>query len=123
MRALVVDDSRSVRMILRGYLHELGFETLEAPDGQAAILILQQYTDLKLVLVDWNMPVMDGFTFLQSVRAQPAYAHLKIVMVTTETEAAQVLRALSAGANEYIMKPFSREVLSAKIQMLDLFED
>jgi two-component system chemotaxis response regulator CheY len=123
MLALVIDDSRSVRLIIRGFLHEAGLETVEAADGQAALEQLRCNPDVRLILVDWNMPVLDGLAFIQAVRAQPAYRGVKIVMATSETEAAQVARALAAGADEYLMKPFTKEVLIAKLQMLDVFEE
>jgi two-component system, chemotaxis family, chemotaxis protein CheY len=123
MLALVIDDSRSVRLIIRGFLHEAGLETVEAADGQAALEQLRSNPDVRLILVDWNMPVLDGLAFIQAVRAQPAYRGVKIVMATSETEAAQVARALAAGADEYLMKPFTKEVLIAKLQMLDVFEE
>ena len=77
------------------------------------------HTDL--VLVDWNMPVMDGLEFIQAVRGQRIYDPVRIVMVTTETESDQMNRAMAAGANEYVMKPFTRDVLVAKLSMLDVF--
>jgi two-component system chemotaxis response regulator CheY len=123
MLALVIDDSRSVRLIIGGYLREAGIESVEAADGLAALEQLRRNPDVRLLLVDWNMPVLDGLAFIQAVRAQPAYRGVKIVMVTSETEAAQVARALSAGADEYLMKPFTKEVLIAKLQLLDVFEE
>ncbi len=123
MRALVIDDSRSVRLIVGGYLQEAGLEVVEAADGQAALEQLRSNPDVRLILVDWNMPVLDGLSFIQAVRAQPAYRGVKIVMATSETEAGQVARALAAGADEYLMKPFTKEVLIAKLQMLDVFEE
>lgn len=73
-----------------------------------------------LALVDWNMPVMDGLEFITQVRRQGVYADLKIVMVTTESESEQIMRAMAVGANEYVMKPFTKEVLEAKLSMLDV---
>jgi two-component system chemotaxis response regulator CheY len=121
MRALVVDDSRAVRVIIRNILLEMGNEVVEAGDGREALEQLRQHPDVELVLVDWNMPVMNGLDFIHAVRAQHTYDGVRIVMVTTETESDQVRRALSAGANEYVMKPFSREILIAKLSMLDVF--
>ena len=82
---------------------------------------MQRNPDVELVLVDWNMPEMNGLDFIRAVRAQRAYDGVRILMVTTETESEQVSRALNAGANEYVMKPFSKEVLVAKLNMLDVF--
>jgi len=95
----------------------------EAEDGREGLDMLQNHPDIGLILVDWNMPVLDGLGFIRAVRAQPDWADLKLVMVTTETESSQVARALEAGANEYIMKPFDKDILTAKLTLLDLFEE
>jgi two-component system, chemotaxis family, chemotaxis protein CheY len=121
MRALVIDDSRAVRVIIRSILREMSLEVVEAGNGQEGLDQLLAFPDVELVLVDWNMPVMDGLEFIQNVRAQKSYRSLKIVMVTTETESDQINRAMHAGANEYVMKPFTKEVLIAKLSMMDLF--
>ncbi len=118
--ALVIDDSRVVRSILRKYLSELGMLVLEAGDGAQALDILAEHPEIVLALVDWNMPVMDGLQFIIEVRRQGIYPDLKIVMVTTESESEQIMRAMAAGANEYVMKPFTKEVLEAKLSMLDV---
>ncbi len=121
MKALIIDDSRAVRAFIRPILQELGYETFEAPNGLAGLEVLTTHDDIQIVLVDWNMPEMDGLEFIQRVRSQSEFSALKIMMVTTETEAEQMLLAMNAGANEYVMKPFGREVLLAKLGMLDLF--
>jgi two-component system chemotaxis response regulator CheY len=123
MQALVIDDSRAVRMLVGNILREQGFEVCEAAHGQEGILQLQENSEISLVLVDWNMPIMDGLEFIKSVRAQRAWDGVRIVMVTTETESEQVQRAITAGANEYVMKPFTREVLVAKLSLLGAFEE
>ena len=123
MRALVIDDSRAVRIIIRNILREIGMEVVEAGNGREALEQLQQNPDVELVLVDWNMPEMNGLDFIRAVRSQRAYDAVRIVMVTTETESEQVDRALKAGANEYLMKPFNKEVLVAKLNLLDVFEE
>jgi len=123
MRALVIDDSRVVRIIIGNILRELGMEVLEAGDGQQALEQLKQAPDVGLALVDWNMPVMNGLEFILAVRSQRSYDRMRIMMVTTETESEQVTRALNAGANEYVMKPFTKDVLIAKLNMLDVFEE
>jgi two-component system chemotaxis response regulator CheY len=120
MRALVIDDSRAMRTILRGMLREAGFETIEAGHGGEALAQLAAHPDVGLALLDWNMPVMDGYEFLTRVRARVEFRDLRIMMVTTETEADQVAKALAAGADEYLMKPFGKEALFAKLSMLDL---
>src|SRR5262245_52598030 len=113
MRALVIDDSRAVRIIINKILQEIGMEVAEAANGADAMEQLRRLPDVDLILVDWNMPVMDGLEFIKSVRAQRAFDTVRIIMVTTETESEQVTRALEAGANEYVMKPFTKDILVA----------
>ncbi len=120
MRALVVDDSRAIRSIIGKAVKELGFEVLEAGHGREALERLEAAGPVELVLVDWNMPEMNGFDFVVAARANPAWKDMIIMMVTTETEMAQMQRALEAGANEYVMKPFTRDVLREKLQLVGL---
>ncbi|HYY80826.1 MAG TPA: response regulator [Actinomycetes bacterium] len=119
MRALVVDDSKAIRVILGRILKELGFETFEAGDGREALDRLAEVGAIDLALVDWNMPEMNGLDFVRSVRAD-GYDDMTMIMVTTETETEQVVRALAAGANEYVMKPFSKDMLVEKLDLLGL---
>src|SRR5262245_18636289 len=121
MRALVIDDSRTVRTIIRKALGEVGLEVAEAANGREGLEQLRANEDVQIVLVDWNMPEMNGLEFVRAVRAERAYDPVRIMMVTTETEQEQVVRALEAGANEYLMKPFTKEVLVAKLSLLDVF--
>ncbi|MGD0293552.1 MAG: response regulator [Terracidiphilus sp.] len=121
MRALIIDDSRFVRGYLRGLLEEKGFECEEAADGKAGMDRLTSCPSFDLALVDWNMPVMDGLEMLKKLRAE-GYAGLKVLMVTTEAENDYILRALDAGADEYLMKPFDDEALTEKLAMLGLVE-
>jgi two-component system chemotaxis response regulator CheY len=123
MQALVIDDSRAVRMLIGAILREQGFDVLEAGHGQEGLERLEQNPEIRLVLVDWNMPVMDGLEFIQTVRKTPRWNDVQLVMVTTETESEQVQRAITAGANEYVMKPFTPEVLVAKLSLLGAFEE
>ncbi len=120
VRALVVDDSSTMRSILRLTLRGAGFEVIEAANGTEGLDRLQKSGRVDLALVDWNMPEMNGFEFLCAARANHAYDDTKIVMVTTETEIAQVKAALDRGANEYIMKPFTRDAVIEKIQLMNL---
>jgi len=120
MRALVVDDSRAMRMILKQILRELDFEVFEASHGLEALERLREIGCVELALVDWNMPQMLGIDLVTEVRKQSALGAMKIMMVTTETEMEQVQRALSAGADEYVMKPFTREVILEKLGLLGL---
>ena len=119
MRALIVDDSRFVRGYLRGLLEEKGFECEEAADGQAGMDLLTSQQPFDLALVDWNMPVMNGLEMLKKLRTD-GFAGLKVMMVTTEAENDYILRALDAGADEYLMKPFDDEALNEKLAMLGL---
>jgi two-component system chemotaxis response regulator CheY len=119
MRALVIDDSRTVRAIIGKILRDEGLEVVEAANGREGLERLRQPPGVELVLVDWNMPEMNGLDFIKAVRADRAYDPVRIMMVTTETEQQQVVRALEAGANEYVMKPFTRDILVAKLSLLD----
>jgi two-component system, chemotaxis family, chemotaxis protein CheY len=123
MRALVIDDSRTVRIIIGKILREMGMEVCEAGNGLEALEQLKQNPDVELLLVDWNMPEMNGFDFLRAVRSQRAYDAVRILMVTSEAQSEQVIMALNAGANEYLMKPFSKDVLMAKLNLLDVFQE
>jgi two-component system chemotaxis response regulator CheY len=117
MRALIVDDSRFVRGYLRGLLEEMGIECEEAADGQAGLDLLHCGRSFDLAMVDWNMPVMNGFDMLQRLRAE-GFSSLRVIMVTTEAENEFIVRALNAGADEYLMKPFDDEALNEKLAML-----
>jgi two-component system chemotaxis response regulator CheY len=121
MRALIVDDSRFMRGFLRGLLQQKGVECEEAPDGRCALVILHSGRTFDLALVDWNMPEMNGLEMLRQLRAE-GYSELKVMMVTTEAENEFIERALDAGADEYLMKPFDDEALSEKMAMLGLVE-
>ena len=96
-------------------------EVVEADNGRTGLEQMRHTPDVELILVDWNMPEMNGLEFIQAIRAQRVYDSIRILMVTTETDHEQVTRALRAGANEYMMKPFTKEVLLAKLYMLDVF--
>jgi two-component system, chemotaxis family, chemotaxis protein CheY len=121
MRALVVDDSRAMRMILTRILNEVGFEdVLQAGDGSQALAALEEGPLPEVALVDWNMPVMDGLGFINACRANPAYRGITLMMVTTESEQAQIVRALAAGAHEYVMKPFTADAIVDKLALLGL---
>jgi two-component system, chemotaxis family, chemotaxis protein CheY len=121
MRALIVDDSRFVRGFLRGLLKERGIDCEEAADGLAGMNRLRDGEPFDFALVDWNMPVMNGLEMLQRMRAE-GFADVKVMMVTTEAENDFIIRALDAGADEYLMKPFDDEALSEKLAMLGLVE-
>lgn len=119
MTAMVVDDSRAMRIILRKTLSEIGYAVSEAAHGREALDILANgQPQLDLMLIDWNMPQMNGLELVKAIRALPAYAGTVLMMVTTETETDQVMLALEAGANEYVMKPFTRDVIESKLRLL-----
>ncbi len=120
-KALVVDDSRTIRTILRRLLAELGFEVCEAADGKQALAVINaEGTAVSLVLTDWNMPEMDGLDLLKRLRQNPDLSLLKIIMVTTETELDRMVSALEAGANEYVMKPFTKDILKEKLELIGI---
>lgn len=118
MHALIVDDSRAMRRILRQIVEPLGFEIAEAGHGLEGLQRLDEQPDTELALVDWNMPEMNGLEFVKAVRANPVYERMKLMMVTTETEPAKMARALMAGVDEFVMKPFTKEILLDKLQLI-----
>lgn len=118
MKALVVDDSKAMRMLLVRMLKGMGWETFEAGNGREAIDRLSEVGPTDLALVDWNMPEMNGYEFVQAARANHEYDDMRIMMVTTETEMEQMMMAIAAGANEYVMKPFTQEIIMDKLQLL-----
>lgn len=117
-RALIVDDSRVMRSMLRRLLERHGFDVVEAENGRVALDRLQLMRIPDLALVDWNMPEMNGIDLISQLRQDHNYDRMAVMMVTTETEMSQVQRAMNAGANEYVMKPFTEEVLSDKLALL-----
>jgi two-component system chemotaxis response regulator CheY len=121
MRALIVDDSRFVRGFLRSLLEEKGMECVEAADGQAGLEQLHGGESFDLALIDWNMPVMNGLEMLKRLREE-GFSQMRVMIVTTEAENDYILRALEAGADEYLMKPFDDEALAEKLAMLDIVE-
>jgi len=122
MKALVIDDSRVMRRIVGGILVGAGFEVVEAGDGQEALDQLAAHDGITLCCIDWNMPVMTGFEFVVEVRKQPQWRDVTLMMITTEGEQDQIVRALAAGAHEYVIKPFTPEVILDKLQFLGLVE-
>ena len=121
-KAMIIDDSRAIRMILSGMLGELGCEVDTAVNGKDGLEKVNQHADWSVFLVDWNMPEMTGLEFVQEVRKDPRFATTPLMMVTTETEISQVTRALDAGANEYVMKPFTQEMIAEKLRMLGVIQ-
>ena len=118
---LVVDDSSVIRKVARRILEGLEFQILEAEDGEQALeACRRQLPDA--ILLDWNMPKMDGYEFLRSLRKLPGGDTPKVVFCTTENDVAHIARALHAGANEYIMKPFDKDIVAAKFQEVGLIQ-
>ena len=117
-KALVVDDSKAMRMILTKILASLGYEVLEAAGGKEALQVIEvEKSGVALILLDWNMPEMNGLELLKRLRQNPALSSPVVVMVTTETEMSHMAAALEAGANEYVMKPFTRDIIVEKLQL------
>ncbi|MGB7329402.1 MAG: response regulator [Rubripirellula sp.] len=118
MRALVVDDSRAIRRIIGTMMRNMGYEVHEAEHGADALQKLSEIETPDVLLVDWNMPVMNGIDLIKTVRGMDAYSNMPIMMVTTETEMERMAQAFIAGANEYVMKPFDEAILRDKLELL-----
>jgi len=116
---LIVDDSKVIRMVAKKILQELSFETQEAEDGQIALdICMKKLPDA--ILLDWNMPNMNGIDFLRELRKLPGGEQPIVVFCTTENDIEHIQEAISAGANEYIMKPFDSEIMQAKFSQVGL---
>jgi two-component system chemotaxis response regulator CheY len=120
MRALIIDDSRAMRSILVGILDEAGFDTVAVADAEEALALLDSDRDFELALVDWNLPAMSGLELVAVLRKMPDLEDLRLMMVTTETELERVREALDCGADEYIMKPFDKDMLLEKLTLLGI---
>jgi len=117
---MIIDDSRAMRSILRRIVAGLHFETLEAGNGQEALDLFEAGEVPDLCLVDWNMPVMDGYTFITQVRANRDWRCVIKMTATTESEQGQIVKALAAGAHEYVIKPFTPDAIVEKLELLGL---
>jgi|SRR5215467_13557719 len=120
MRALIVDDSRSIRSYVRLLLERQGIDCVEAENGAAALAVMKEHGLCDLALVDINMPVMGGLECVKKMRSSRAMDSMKIMMVTTEADHALIEEALIAGADEYLMKPFDSAALIGKLQMIGI---
>lgn len=120
LTAMVIDDSRAMRIMLARQLAGFGYEVDDAANGAQALEILAQGGIRDLVVVDWNMPEMNGLQFIEAIRADPRYACMRVLVVTSEAELGRMTSALSAGADEYLMKPFTRESLAGKLELIGL---
>lgn len=116
---LIVDDSKVIRKVARRILEELNFEIREAEDGQDALDSCREGMP-DVVLLDWNMPVMNGLDFLKTLRETPGGDAPVVVFCTTENDMSHISAAINAGADEYIMKPFDREIIEAKFAQVGL---
>lgn len=120
-RALVVDDSQATRSMLATMLDDLGFDVEEACDGAEAIAVLRKGITFDVLLVDWNMPNVDGVELVHAVRNDPFYnKQVRLVMVTSVDEPNLMEKALTTGANEYLMKPFTKEMLADKLTLIGI---
>ena len=121
MHAMVIDDSRAMRLILRRIVTQLGFEVHEAGNGKEALDVLESLAEVpQVALIDWNMPEMNGLEFVTTVRADDRFRQMTLMMVTTESEHGQIVRALAAGAHEYVIKPFTPEAIVDKLRLMGL---
>ena len=116
---LVVDDSKVIRKVARHILETLDFSVDEAEDGREALTRIDSHVP-DVVLLDWNMPVMGGIEFLRTLRQRDIENQPKVVFCTTENDAAHIRAAIDAGADEYVMKPFDRETLESKLQIVGI---
>jgi two-component system chemotaxis response regulator CheY len=115
MKVLVVDDSAIMRKVIEQILEMLGHEAGPAANGVEAFERLKEHDDVKLILLDWNMPEMNGIEFLRAVKNQPGLAKIPVIMLTTESERRKMIEAIEAGAKHYLTKPFQPETLATKI--------
>lgn len=119
---LVVDDSRVVRKVACRIVTDLGFESVEAEDGQKAYEACEKAMP-DAILLDWNMPVMSGIEFLEKLREMQGGQGPKVIFCTTENDMSHIQRAMQAGANEYIMKPFDSDIIKSKFVQLELLQE
>ena len=119
MKILVVDDSSTMRRIIINTLNKLGYkDVLEASNGLEALAVLKENPDVSLILTDWNMPEMDGLTFVQTLKKSKTFSKVPIIMITTMGAKEDIVKALKAGVNNYIVKPFTPQILKEKIQQV-----
>ena len=121
-RVLIIDDSRAVRLVIRNFMRDFGFETAEAPDGSEAMRFLSAGKLVNLIICDWEMPVMTGVEFVRAYRGStlPQKSETPILMWTSLNAAAQIQEAMAAGANDYLMKPFTKEMFASKLDSLGI---
>ena len=115
MKILTVDDSRMIRMIIKNTIKSLGFEVVEAANADIALEVIEENQDVNLILLDWNMPGMNGYELLKILKKDDRFKNIPVMMVTTEGERRNVVKAIQAGAENYLTKPFTPEDLSTKV--------
>lgn len=118
MKFLVVDDFSTMRRIVRNLLKELGYSNVEEAEDGAIALSMLKSGHFEFVVTDWNMPNMDGLTLLQNIRADASLAHLPVLMVTAEAKKENIIAAAQAGANGYVVKPFTAATLDEKLSKI-----
>ena len=123
MTALIVDDSRAMRMLLRQALEDLQLDVLEARDGREGLEQLRAHRDIAFALVDWNMPEMTGIELLKAARSEPSLSGVRLIMVTSQSDVNHIQTALAAGADEYVMKPFTDGTIEDKLRLLGLLQE
>ena len=116
---LIVDDSKIVRKVCRSIIEPMGYGIFEAEDGKQALDVALK-EQITVVMLDWNMPVMNGMEFLIALRAAPDITQPQVIFCTTENEMTKIIEAMTAGANEYVMKPFDEEIIKGKFEQLGL---
>lgn len=122
MRALIVDDSRAARSLVRRVIEPLGFEVTEAGHGQEALDRINPEEPVDLMLVDWNMPVMDGLEFVREIRSKREYAAVSILMVSSESDPKLMARALMVGADDYLVKPLDADMMREKLEIIGVLD-
>lgn len=122
MRALIVDDSRAARSLVRRVIEPFGFEVSEAGHGGEAFEQLSPADPVDVILVDWNMPVMDGLELVREIRARREYARMPILMVSSESDPKMMAHALIAGADDYLVKPIDADMMRDKLQIIGVLE-
>lgn len=123
MKVLVVDDSAAMRSLLRQMIKKMGHSVTEAVNGKEALEHLRVHPDIALILLDWNMPEMDGMQLLDALGASKSKNRPRIIIVSTECEVGKIVQAIERGADEYIMKPFTKEILEEKLSILGITHD
>lgn len=120
MKMLIVDDSTPMRSLLRQMLKKMGHSVTEAVNGKEALEQLNVHPDIGMILLDWNMPEIDGMQLLDALGAKRSKSRPRIIIVSTECEVGKIVQAMQRGADEYIMKPFTQEILEEKLSILGI---